>query len=90
MHIEYMVPMDDRLGGVATITIQDPQTIPRTGEYVLVDGYRKVKRVEHYYGVIVANGVKDVYEAMRDISDHPTGKYETVTVYLTNRLKRTK
>ena len=88
MHIEYLVPVDDELGGLATITIQNPKSIPRVGEYVLVDGYRKVKRVEHYYGVIVAIGVKDVYAAMRDINDHPTGEYETVTVRLSKRVKR--
>ena len=82
MHIEYLVPMNDKLGGLATITIQNPKSIPRVGEYVLVDGYRKVNRVEHYYGVIVANGVEDVYESMRDLHDHPTGEYETVTVRL--------
>ena len=88
MHIEYLVPTDGDLPGLATITIQNPKSIPRVGEYVLVDGYRKVKRVEHYYGVIVSNGVKLVYASLRDINAHPNGEYETVTVLLSKRVKR--
>ena len=88
MQIDYEIPMSDKLGGIATITIQDALAIPRVGEYVLVDGYRKVLKVAYYYGVFVANGIDNVALANRASGCDPTGLYATVYIRLSKRLEQ--
>lgn len=87
MQIEYEFPMDDEFGGIATIQINDPRCVPQVGEFVMVAGYRKVKRVEHYYGVIVANGLEDVQRLERESGKGITGQYETVYVRLSRPIE---
>lgn len=66
LEFEFEVEEDGLPPGIVSLEIEQPSAVPRVGEYVMVEGVRKVLRVTHYYGVPVANGRKDAHDWARN------------------------
>jgi hypothetical protein len=76
MLLEFEIPVHE-FGRTAITTLEiEAEVVPRVGEYVAVEGRRKVLKVTHFYGVAVSNGREDAHAAFGNRTIHgPTVIY---------------
>lgn len=83
IEFEFMVKEAGNPLSWATIEVVNAPYRPNVGDFVDVEGKRKVLSVRHFYGIPVANGREDTREILQGLGyKYATGEHMTLYVRL--------